>query len=68
MYGKIQVEFSEEEFDLIMKYMEATEAVTVQAAILNAISIALDGEKVIKTNINRPHRVMLGYDYALNAK
>lgn len=44
MDGKIQVEFSEEEFDLIMKYMEATEAVTVQAAILNAISIALDDD------------------------
>lgn len=41
---KINIEFSEEEFDLIMKYMEATEAVTVQAAILNAISIALDDD------------------------
>lgn len=44
MDGKINVEFSEEEFDLIMKYMEASEAVTVQAAILNAISIALDDD------------------------
>lgn len=44
MDGKIYVEFSEEEFDLIMKYMEETEAVTVRAAILNAISIAMDYE------------------------
>ena len=44
MDGKIYVEFSEEEFDLIMKYMKETEAVTVQAAILNAISIATDDE------------------------
>lgn len=35
MDEKIHVEFSEEEFDLIMKYMEATEAVTVHAAIIN---------------------------------
>lgn len=42
---KIHVEFTEEEFDMIMKYMEATEAVTVQAAILNAISVALDDGK-----------------------
>lgn len=44
MDGKIYVEFTEEEFDLIMKYMEVTEAATVQAAILNAISIAMDDE------------------------
>ena len=48
MDGKIHVEFSEEEFDLIMKYMEATEAVTVQVAILNAISIALDDDPRLK--------------------
>ena len=39
---KINVEFTGEEFDLILKYMEVSEATTVQYAILNAISIALD--------------------------
>jgi hypothetical protein len=39
---KINVQFTEEEFDMIQKYQEACDAVTVQAAILNAISLALD--------------------------
>jgi hypothetical protein len=39
---KINVQFTEEEFDMIQKYQEASDAVTVQAAILNAISLALD--------------------------
>ena len=38
----INVRFTEEEFDMIQKYQEASDAVTVQAAILNAISLALD--------------------------
>lgn len=42
MEEKINVEFTGEEFDLILKYMDAVEAETVQDAILNAISIALD--------------------------
>lgn len=42
MEEKINVEFTGEEFDLILKYMDAVEATTVQNAILNAISIALD--------------------------
>jgi hypothetical protein len=40
--AKINVQFTEEEFDMIQKYQEASDAVTVQAAILNAISLALD--------------------------
>ena len=39
----INVQFTGEEFDLIQKYMDVSEATTVQNAILNAISIALDG-------------------------
>lgn len=39
---KINVQFTEEEFNMIQKYQEASDAVTVQAAILNAISLALD--------------------------
>ena len=38
----INVRFTEEEFDMIQKYQEASDAVTVQAAILNAVSLALD--------------------------
>ena len=42
MEEKINVEFNGEEFDLILKYMDAVKAETVQDAILDAISIALD--------------------------
>ena len=42
MEEKVSIEFTGEEFDLIMKYMDAVEATTVQNAILNAISIAMD--------------------------
>ena len=34
--------FTGEEMEMILAYMDAAEAVTVQAAILNAISLALD--------------------------
>lgn len=43
--GKINVEFTGEEFNLILDYMETVEATTVQNAILNAISIALDAKE-----------------------
>lgn len=42
MDEKISIEFSGEEFDKIMEYMKLVEATTVQVAIMNAISIALD--------------------------
>ena len=42
MEEKIHVEFSGVEFDKIMQYADLIDAVTVQAAIMNAISIALD--------------------------
>lgn len=42
MEEKIYVEFNGEEFDLILKYMDSGKFETVQEAILNAISIALD--------------------------
>lgn len=42
MEEKIWVEFTGEEFDLILKYMDSGKFETVQEAILNAISIALD--------------------------
>lgn len=38
----IMIEFSGEEFDMILKYQEESEATTVQSAILNAIALALD--------------------------
>lgn len=38
----VSIEFTGSEMDLILKYMDAVEAVTVQAAILNAVSLALD--------------------------
>ena len=38
----VSIEFTGEDMDMILKYMDAIEAVTVQAAILNAISLALD--------------------------
>ena len=42
MEEKISVEFTGKEFDKIMEYMKCSEATTIQNAILNAISIALD--------------------------
>ena len=36
------IDFTGEEMEMILAYMDAAEAVTVQAAILNAISLALD--------------------------
>ena len=42
MDEKILIEFSGEEFDFIRKYWDLIEAKTVQVAILNAVSIALD--------------------------
>ena len=42
MEEKINVEFTGEEFDLILKHMDSGKFETVQEAILNAISIALD--------------------------
>ena len=38
----VSIEFTGTEMDLILKYMDVVEAVTVQAAILNAVSLALD--------------------------
>ena len=38
----INIQFTEEEMDMIQEYQEVSESVTVQAAILNAISLALD--------------------------
>ena len=42
MEEKVRIEFTGEEFDHIMQYMNHVEATTVQNAIMNAISIALD--------------------------
>ena len=42
MEEKIRIEFSGKELDMIMKYMELVKATTIQTAIMNAISIALD--------------------------
>ena len=39
---RIIIEFTCEEFDLIMQYMEFVEATTVQNAVMNAISLAMD--------------------------
>ena len=38
----VDIEFNEEEFDLIRKYQDAIHATTLQHAIMNAITIALD--------------------------
>lgn len=40
--ANINIAFTEEEFDMILKYQKESESVTVQAAILNAISLASD--------------------------
>ena len=45
MSEKINIEFTGEEFDMIMQYMKLIEATTVQNAILNAVSIALDDDQ-----------------------
>ena len=42
MKEKISIDFSEEEFDEILKYQETLENATVQTAILNAIRITMD--------------------------
>lgn len=38
----VMVEFSGEELDMILEYQEASGATSVQNAIMNAISLALD--------------------------
>ena len=38
----ISIDFSEEEFDEILEYLETLENATVQSAILNAIRIAME--------------------------
>lgn len=40
--GEIMIGFSPEDFDMILKYQDAICADTVQSAVLNAISLALD--------------------------
>ena len=42
MNEKVSIEFTGEEFDQIMQYMKLINAVTVQTAVMNAISIAMD--------------------------
>lgn len=42
MEEKISIEFTGQQFDKIMQYMKLVDAVTVQVAVMNAISIALD--------------------------
>ena len=39
----INVQFTEKDLELILLYMKVSEATTIQNAILNAISVALDG-------------------------
>ncbi len=46
MNENINIEFSDKDFELIMKYANLIEADTVQAAIMNAISIALDNKEM----------------------
>ena len=36
------IEFTDEQLDFILKYQEVSESATIQGAILNAVSIALD--------------------------
>lgn len=38
----MNIEFSEAEMEMILKYMEYSESVDAKTAILNAISIAFD--------------------------
>lgn len=42
MGEKISIEFTGEELEYIMQYMKLSDAITVQVAILNAVSIAMD--------------------------
>ena len=39
---KTLIEFTDEELDRILDYMEVSGSVTVQVAVMNAISIAMD--------------------------
>ena len=38
----VEVEFSGEDLDMILKYQKLSEATSIQSAIMNAISLALD--------------------------
>ena len=38
----VKIEFSGEDLDMILEYQEVSEATTIQNAIMNAISLALD--------------------------
>lgn len=38
----MDVHFTTEEYEMIQQYMKYIEAISIQAAILNAVSIALD--------------------------
>ena len=38
----VKIEFSGEALDMILKYQEVSEATTIQNAIMNAVSLALD--------------------------
>ena len=44
----ISIDFSEEEYDEILKYQETLENATVQSAILNAIRIATEGSPLFR--------------------
>lgn len=43
--------FTDSELDMILKYMEMSEATTIQDAILTAVGIALDDMKLNKQNL-----------------
>jgi hypothetical protein len=49
--ANINVQFTEEEFETVLMYQKVSEAVTVQAAILNAISLALDHDNWLDDEI-----------------
>lgn len=51
--ANINIAFTEEEFDMILKYQKEADAVTVQAAILNAISLAFDHNDYVEKTVNR---------------
>ena len=38
----VNIQFTDEEADMIIKYQEAVDATSIKNAILNAISLALD--------------------------
>ena len=40
--AEVMIGFSPEDLEMILQYQEECEAVTVQAAVMNAISLALD--------------------------